>query len=59
MVFDKQKETSYTEDPKIIVGGGTMQVAEVVRQLHEVAEACPKERERIQVIERNLLQLLK
>ena len=59
VVFDRDKETPYTEDPKIIVGGGTMRTAELVRQLHEVAEACPKERERIEVIEKNLMHLLK
>ena len=59
VVFDRETETPYTEDSKIIVGGGTMRTADLVRQLHEVAEACPQERKRIEAIEQDLVQLLK
>jgi hypothetical protein len=57
VVFDKESGAGYTEDPKIIVGTGGLVISKVLKELDEIAEANPKEKEKIKSIESNLQRL--
>ena len=54
VVFDKENGAGYTEDPKIMVGTGGLVISKVLKELDEIAEANPKEKEKIKSIESNL-----
>src|SRR5580700_54776 len=54
VVFDKVAGTTASEDPKIIVGGGGIELAEIIEKLNEIKKEHPGEDKMIESIKTEL-----
>jgi hypothetical protein len=57
VVFDKVAGTTTSEDPKFIVGGGGIELTEIIEKLNEIKKEHPGEDKTIESIKTELQQL--